>query len=56
MIENTNDYMSVLAVVFIIFFFIGMIFRVVSIRATARHLKEEAEYYSKDRKQLEEKK
>ena len=55
MLESTNDYMSVLAVVFLLFAILHMVFQVISIKVTSRNLQQEAEYYAQDRKKLEEK-
>ena len=53
MLESTNDYMSILAIVFLLIAMFYMVFQVISIKVTARNLQQEAEYYAKDRRKLE---
>ena len=45
MIENTNDLMSILVIIAILLISAYLIFRVISIKVTARHLRDEADYY-----------
>ena len=46
MLENTNDFMSVLVVVFILLAIVAIGYRAFSINTTAKHLRQEADYYS----------
>ncbi|MBR6958284.1 MAG: hypothetical protein IKH73_07545 [Erysipelotrichaceae bacterium] len=56
MLESMNDIMSVLAIVVIMIAMILLVFHAISISVTARHLREEADYYSINKfERLEEK-
>ena len=46
MLENTNDFMSVLVILFVILAMAAIGYRAFSINTTAKHLREEADYYS----------
>lgn len=46
MLENTNDYMAVLMAVMALAFVLTFAAKMISLRLTAKHLQEEAEYYS----------
>ena len=46
MLENTNDYMSIFTVLFILLVIVWAGFHLLSLRTTARHLRQEADYYS----------
>lgn len=46
MLESINDIMSVFSVILILVAIVGLLFHAISISVTARHLKEEADYYS----------
>ncbi len=46
MLENTNDYMSIFTVLFILALIVWAGFHLISLRTTARHLRQEADYYS----------
>ncbi len=46
MLENTNDYMSVITVILVLRAMLGVALHVLSLRATAKHLRQEADYYS----------
>ena len=48
MLENTNDYMAVLMAVMALATVLIFAAKMFSLRLTAKHLQEEAEYYSKD--------
>lgn len=50
MLENTNDYMSVLSIILIMMSFAAVFFHLLSQKAIARHLRQEADYYSGRRK------
>jgi NADH:ubiquinone oxidoreductase subunit 3 (subunit A) len=47
MLESTNDYMSILTLAAVLIAFLAMVLHLVSVRATARHLREEADYYER---------
>lgn len=51
MLENTNDYMSVLSIIIVLFAFLYLLFHAISQKAVVRHLREEADYYSGKKKQ-----
>lgn len=52
MLENTNDYMSIFTILLILVAIVWAGFHLLSLRTTAHHLRQEADYYSlkKDRK------
>ncbi|MBQ1877326.1 MAG: hypothetical protein IJS38_00640 [Erysipelotrichaceae bacterium] len=50
MLEGTNDYMSILAILLVLVAFVVICIHVVSLRVTARHLRQEADYYAFRRK------
>lgn len=52
MLENTNDYMSIFTILVAVAAMIGVCVHLISLRSTAKHLREEADYYSlkKDKK------
>lgn len=57
MLESINDIMSVFSVILILVAIVGLLFHAFSISVTARHLKEEADYYSINKfERLEDKK
>ena len=56
MLESINDIMSVLSIILIMVAMVGILFHMFSISVTARHLREEADYYSINKfERLEEK-
>lgn len=46
MLENTNDFMSVLVILFVLVAIAAIGYRAFSVHTTARHLRQEADYYS----------
>ncbi len=50
MLENTNDYMAFLMIILAAVAVIAFALNMISLRLTAKHLEEEANYYSKDKK------
>ncbi len=51
MLESTNDYLSLLAIILALFGIVAFIFHIISIRITAKNLKEEADYYKQEEKE-----
>ena len=48
MLENTNDYMAVLMAFLAVVSVLAFAAKMFSLRLTAKHLQEEADYYSKE--------